>query len=246
MGSKSFQSFDGKIRSLKQHLQLADVVLTNANKICSKNAGNGKTIAETLSSSLATHAQLNIPNESIDISRTFATSRKKLNEQAIIELYAIFADYLSSIIRELENTKPQRILNLVPPENSTDLSYADIFSLGSYTQILDEIARRVYRSLESERSTPKLLDRFIKVTKINISNIVKEDSLLYLEIRHLIIHNNSRADSKLQKMNKRKLVSINSRNQCISINYSLSSAAIDKVYLLCSTIDSELLRLKLI
>lgn len=36
MGSKSFQSFDGKIRSLKQHLQLADVVLTNANKVCSK------------------------------------------------------------------------------------------------------------------------------------------------------------------------------------------------------------------
>ena len=96
MGSKSFQSFDGKIRSLKQHLQLADVVLTNANKVCSKNAGNGKTIADTLSSSLATHAQLNIPNESIDISRTFATSRKKLNEQAIIELYAIFSDYLSS------------------------------------------------------------------------------------------------------------------------------------------------------
>lgn len=246
MGSKSFQSFDGKIRSLKQHLQLADVVLTNANKVCSKNAGNGKTIADTLSSSLATHTQLNIPNESIDISRTFATSRKKLNEQAIIELYAIFSDYLSSIIRELENTKPQRILNMVPSDTSTDLSYADIFSLGSYAQILDEIARRVYRALEAERCTPKLLDKFIKATKININTVLKEDALLYLEIRHLIIHNNSRADSKLQKMNNRNLVSINSSNLCIFINYPLSSSAIDKVYQLCSTIDSELIKHRLI
>lgn len=88
---------------------------------------------------------------------------------------------------------------MVPSDTSTDLSYADIFSLGSYAQILDEIARRVYRALEAERCTPKLLDKFIKATKININTVLKEDALLYLEIRHLIIHNNSRADSKLQK-----------------------------------------------
>ena len=100
MSSKSYQSFDGKTRSLKQHLQLMDLSLTLANKRCSKNKANGKTITETLKSNLASHPQLNIPNQGIDISRTFATSRKKLNEQAIIELYANFSDYLSSVIRE--------------------------------------------------------------------------------------------------------------------------------------------------
>lgn len=40
--TKSFQIFDGKIRSLKQHLQLIDLSLTLACKCCNKEKDNGK------------------------------------------------------------------------------------------------------------------------------------------------------------------------------------------------------------
>ena len=46
--TKSFQIFDGKIRSLKQHLQLIDLSLTLACKCCNKEKDNGKNIATTL------------------------------------------------------------------------------------------------------------------------------------------------------------------------------------------------------
>ncbi len=40
--TKSFQIFDGKIRSLKQHLQLIDLSLTLAYKCCNEEKDNGK------------------------------------------------------------------------------------------------------------------------------------------------------------------------------------------------------------
>lgn len=218
-----------------------DVSLTRANKQCSKHSGNGKLIVETLNASIVSHPQLNIPNQRKDISRTFTTSRKKLNEQAIIELYAYFSDYLSSVVRELENTRPQQILSLVPADADTSLKYKDIFMLGSYQAILDEIAKRVYRALEDERSTPKLLKRFIKTTKLNVPNGLQEDALTYLEVRHLIIHANSRADAKFHALNQRNLVKVNPTNQMLTINYAMTSAAIDKVVELCKKLDNELI-----
>lgn len=241
--SRSLQSFNGKVRSLKIHVQLADVAFTRINRYCSRRKGNGKTVGETLGTTNAKHPQLNEPNESIEISRIFATSRIKINEQAIIELYAFFADYLSSVIREMEGVNPNRILGIVPPDSPTNLSFKDVFTLGSYPAILDEIARRVFRSLENERSTPNLLKKFIKATKLNVPVNLRGDALVYLEIRHLIIHNNSKADDKFNSLNNRGLVSVNVSNKKVIINYKLSNAAIDAVTALCQSIDSELVRL---
>lgn len=244
--SKSLQSFEGKVRSLKQHAQLADVAFYTINKLCLQNSGNGKTIGETLCTTTLKHPQLNIPNERIDIQHTFATSRIKINEQTLIELYAYFADYLSSVIREIEGINPKRILNLVPPQSSVNMSYSDIFTFRTYDALLDEIAKRVFRALESERSTPKLLKRFVKTVKLNIPTNIQQDALTYLEIRHLIIHNNSKADSAFYAINNRGLVKVNPKNKKVSINYALASSAIDAVSRLCQALDGELVRLGLI
>ena len=244
--SKSLQSFEGKVLSLKMHIQLTDIALTKINKICSRQNGNGKTIAETLGRTIANYPQLNGPNEAAEIKRVFSTSRIKVSEQAIIELYAYFADYVSGIIRELENTHPTRILGIIPPQNPTDLSYKDILTLGSYAAILDEIAKRVYRNLEDERSTNKLLKKFIKTTYLNVAVNIQEDALVYLEIRHLIIHNNSKADDKFNRMNNHGLVTVNNRSKKIAINYALTISAIDAIGLLCRTMDGELVRLGLV
>jgi len=65
-----------------------------------------------------------------------------------------------------------------------------------------------------------------------------------LNIRHLIIHNNSKADEKFIKMNE-GFIKINSRNKLV-INYELSSNAIQTIYTLCSEIDNKLLEKKLL
>lgn len=74
--TKAFQTFDGKMRSLKQHLQLVDLSLKLAQKCCNTEKDNGKNIATTLKARDGSHLQLNMPNKKADIERTFAFSRK--------------------------------------------------------------------------------------------------------------------------------------------------------------------------
>ena len=62
-----------------------DIALTVANKNCKMEAEDSVTIADALGSDVNAHPQLNAPARTIDINRTFATSRIKINEQAIIE-----------------------------------------------------------------------------------------------------------------------------------------------------------------
>ena len=122
----------------------------------------------------------------------------------------------------------------------------EIFNLSNYEDVLNEIAKRVYRALENERSTSKLLKKFIKTMKLNIPVNLQEDALTYLEVRHLIIHANSKADMKFNSLNQRNIVKVNASNKMLTINYAMTSSAILKVYELCKSIDDEIVDKSLI
>lgn len=246
MNSKSWQSFDGRLKMLKQHLQLSDLALTLANKMANNSAGNGKKIAETLGGSLDTHRQLNIPNEKKDISRTFITSRNKLHEQAIIELYSEFSNYVANIITEIEHKQPKRFLSILSENSENGIKYKEIIRIGSYNALIDEIAKRVFRTLENKRSTKDLLTAFINNTRIDVGADYLETALIYLEIRHLIIHNNTQADTKFINMPRRDIVKVNSSNQKICLNFKVTNEAINAIFRLCKTIDDGIVEKNLI
>ncbi|MBR1449588.1 MAG: hypothetical protein IJ588_14955 [Prevotella sp.] len=240
MNSKSWQSFDSRLKALKQHLQLSDLALTLANKKAAGLAGNGQKIAEVLGGSLDTHMQLNIPNEKRDISRAFITSRNKLHEQAIIELYGEFSNYVANVISEIEHKNPMRFLSLLSENSENGIKYKDIITIGNYNALIGEMAKRVFRTLENKRSTKDLLAAFIRNTSITIDNEILEKALVYLEIRHLIIHNNTKADAKFKGMARHDIVSINQRNQKINLNFTVTNEAINAIFRLCKKIDDEI------
>lgn len=244
--TKSWQVFFSRIASMKQSFQLSDLSLTMAQKHCVKQKDNGKTIAETLNGSLDTHRQLNTPNTLLDINRTFITNRNRLNQQALIELYKAFSYYIKSIIHELSMQDPMKMQGLLCSKGDRNVSYPDIIKLGSYDAIITDMSNKVFRSLERLQSTPDLLEKLIELTDIKIDESLKEDALLYLELRHLIIHNNAKADNKFINLNKKKLVSINDHTKKIFFNYTLSNTAMNVVFQLCKKIDDELIRLGLV
>jgi hypothetical protein len=243
--TKSYQIYDGKIRSLNQHLQLMDIALNVANKKCKEQAEDTMTIAEALSSDVNIHPQLNAPARAKDINRTFTTSRIKINEQAIIELYAAFSDYCLSLIKELAHSNSKkRILGLYYSTNQKSqdsLSYKDILDLGSYDNVINEIASKIFRRIENIKSTTFQVEVFIKKLGIDVPGDLKNDAILYLVVRHLIIHNNSKVDDDFNGKNKKGLVETNANGK-IKINYALSSAAITKVTELCKMIDEEIIK----
>lgn len=74
--TKALQRFKGLIRNLKQNLELLDVSLTLANKVCKdKEKQESLSIAEALNSNIQRHPQLNHPNKPQDVKRTFSTVR---------------------------------------------------------------------------------------------------------------------------------------------------------------------------
>lgn len=243
--TKSYQIYDGKIRSLNQHLQLMDIALNVANKKCKEQVEDTMTIAEALSSDVNIHPQLNASARAKDINRTFTTSRIKINEQAIIELYAAFSDYCLSLIKELAHSNSKkRILGLYYSTNQKSqdsLSYKAILDLGSYDNVINEIASKIFRRIENVKSTSFQVEVFIKNLGINVPDDLKNDAILYLVVRHLIIHNNSKVDDDFNGKNKKGLGETNANGK-IKINYALSSAAITKVTELCKMIDEEIIK----
>lgn len=238
--TRSFQSFEGKIRALNQHLQLMDVALTNTNKGCKIDPTGLKTIAEALSSSVQNHPCLNAPAKGIDVKRTFSTSRIKVNEQAIIELFAAFSDYIRDVIREVETSDSKKaVLDLVDVKESS-LSFAEILDLESYENVLDRMANNIFRRFAQEKSSTKKMKKVLHVLNMKLPEQLLNDALLYLDVRHLIIHNNSKADTEFVNRNKKNLIKIGGNGK-IAINYALSSAAIEKTMELCKAFDDAII-----
>ena len=242
--SKSWQRFEGKIRNLKQYLQLMDLSLSHANQHCKVRKDTHKTINLALGASKNSHQQLNIPNQEKDISRTFISARKQLNEQAFVELHCLFSDYIAHIISEIAHAEPTRLLGILGKETERFISFADIVSLGDYDSIINEMAKKVFRILENLKSTTEMMDKLCKVTKITIDNDLKNKALIYIEVRHLIIHGDSKADNKFKKRDNNELIPL-SRNK-LALNYKATNKAINTIYELCRTIDNALIKKKLI
>lgn len=247
--TKSWQIFEGKIRNLKQHTQLLDLTLSLGKQKCAqiRKANKSKgTIGKDLGAGVRDHLHLNHPNDVKNLLRVFAYSRSKVNEQSVVDLYKIFSDYMVNIITEIFASNPHRMIGLVPNKDDRQMNFIEILNAGNYNALKDQMAVKIYRSLEKQKSTPKLLDKLIKATGANIPNNVKSDALLYLEIRHLIIHNNSKADGKFNQMNIAGKVHVNQANNKLKINYNLTNAAITAVYVLCKTLDEQIVALGLV
>lgn len=244
--TKSFQKFATIVSSMKQTFQLTDLALSMAQKHCMKKSGKGKKLAEIMNGTLMTHRQLNVPDNKVDIQRTFVTNRNRLNQQALIDIYRAFSYYMKNVIAELSHQNPLKMQGLLSNKADKSMTYPDIINLGTYSAIITDMANKVFRSLENMRSTTDMLDKLLNLTQANINQSIKEDALLYLELRHLIIHNNSRADNKFIAKNNKGLVKINSINKKISYNYLLSNTAMNVVYQLCKQFDDEIVRLGLV
>lgn len=133
--SKSWQTFDGKVRNLKQHTQLLDLALSISQKKCAdiRNAGTSRgTVGKDLGAKENTHLHLNHPNDSLNVNRIIAFSRSKINEQVVVELYRIFSDYIINVLREIFAVSPARMLSLVVNKDDRQMSFNDILAAGSY------------------------------------------------------------------------------------------------------------------
>lgn len=122
--------------------------------------------------------------------RVFNFSRSRNIEHALISLYRYFSEYMHGILAEIYATNPLVVVGKAPGS----LQYPDIVKLGNYQAVADKMVSNVFRKLEDERSTVKLLDKILDHTGVNPDPNQKDVALMYLEMRHLFVHNHGKAD----------------------------------------------------
>jgi hypothetical protein len=140
-------------------------------------------------------------------------------------------------VEVVERAGPKKIVGKA--QGSSGLTFMEIVNLGSFESIQEEMINRIFRKLEDERSTTKLLDKILNHTNIVIEGNLKTNALMYLEMRHLFIHNSGKSDkpftdsygSKIQIKNDGKLPT----------NFEIITDGINAVSALVEKIDSFLI-----
>lgn len=236
MESKPHQIFRQKIEVTNTYLQSVYGALKFTSNFLNKNKreNSNKVINIYLGKDFN---RLNQPLS--ETTRIFNYSKSKICEYYIINLYKTFDEYLQNTIYEVFKAEPQRILGL--SNESVSFSGIEIIELGSYKEICDKLITNLYRKLENLKSTKQLLEKYVKVFNIQLENNQIENGLAVLELRHLVIHNNSKIDKTYE--NKFPFMNQKGGNK-ISTNFNFVNSLEPKISELVDEIDNQLLAKK--
>lgn len=189
--------------------------------------------------------RLNHPTKAF--SSVIRHTQNKNIEFSIIQLYNLFTAYLQNITTEMFEAKPMFIVGKAvynkdgEEREHLSMSFADIIKLQTIDNIHEQIVKRVFRSIEELRSTTKLLDKILKDTKVSIPTDMKENALMYLEMRHLFIHNHGKVDAKYATAYGKKFSKHLAVGDDLPTKYETFSNALTNIYNLCHHIDQQLI-----
>lgn len=250
--TKSFQVFRSYLEWLSTDIQVTDVVCRQVGNKLARQIRKHRVAADD---SIAT--ALHISSQKYDKLDSHPTkqARSLFNqtynrriEYGICQLYSYFVDYLHSILYEIYKHNPHGVVKILTNDKNSNsnftMTYHDIIKMKSYAKIEQTIVDNVFRRLEDERSTPKLLKRILQCANIDnkINNALIEKAMPYLEIRHLFIHHNGKIDRKFADAYGNNFNPNLTIGKKVPRTFAIYSEASDSIYKLVKTIDKELIR----
>lgn len=234
--SKSHQRLRSRIQYLLTHLEIMDASIRVTIQNLKVGGDNGVLISKTIGVDCSRYKELDHPLTEVD--RITNHSRSKNSESAIISAYTHFAEYLQGILTEMYEYNPLLVVGKAVGNHT--LTFPEIVKLGDFAQLSSYMVSQVFRSLENERSTRRLLDRILANTGAKVAEKLVEDALSYLEMRHIFIHGAGIADELFVHQFGAKF-SLNVGDKLPS-DFVTSKATIEAVSKLCQAVDSELLK----
>ena len=153
----------------------------------------------------------------------------------IKDIYEELTIYLRTILtKAAENGfEAGRIIG----EHKIKLDAKSILEKGNWEEISEMISNSIFQSLESERSTLKLIKKISTKLSLNIDDELINEAIPYLEVRHFLVHN----DGKLTQEFIDKYPEIRHNNGNIQLSYRLISCLKDAVIKLVAAFDKEVI-----
>lgn len=192
MPSKGFQRFNNRLVKFREDGELAEILLLNK---------------ELIKGTDSIFKGVNEDNHPLMSNRQNSAGSRGLVAKHLIstiyvaiikELYEEVTEYLRYILKQgaLNGADTQHLIG----ENSTiNLKANDILALPTKKDITGLIMDNVFRSLERERSTIKLISRINDRLGLNVSEEVIREALPYLDARHIFVHSDGKPDEEFME-----------------------------------------------
>ena len=238
--TKTHQRFRSRAEQLEMYLEAMDAAARVTYNMLGHKEHEGKNVDDALPIKCDNYTRLNHPVS--HRSRVYNYCRSKNTLSAIVEVFGFFSEYMRDVLKEIYITNPMAVVG--KSNKQLNLTFVDISKFVTLNELHTKMVDDVFRSIENERSTIKLIDRILKDTGANISSADKEAVLPYLELRHLIIHNNSKIDRAFEDKYG-ALFSLKAGDKVPS-KFNVADTAIEKIIPFIKKVDSEFIRLSLV
>ena len=210
MRSKAFHAFEQKLIYFNDDLDTIDVLRTSVinNDLTDPTS---KLVLKNIDPTKHKHLSR---RKNADGSRLLIINhlRSTVYSSYVKDVYEEVTFYLKTILEKAAENgfDPGRIVG----EHTFKIDATKILSSGNWKDMSKFVTESVFQSLESEKSTLKLLEKVSKKLNLSVDSSLIVAALPYLEIRHFLIH----ADGVLGHEFKLKFPHIHHRDGYVQLD----------------------------
>lgn len=118
--------------------------------------------------------------------------KRTLNAAFIKDLHEDVSSYFTDLLAAAARSglSPDRLIG----EHKMSLDANDLLRCQSWDAVVQLVSRQLFRRLEDEKSTIKLLTAVDKKLDLGVDATLRDEALPYLELRHVLVHADGIAD----------------------------------------------------
>ncbi|MER8966573.1 hypothetical protein NKI54_10460 [Mesorhizobium sp. M0663] len=191
MQTKVHQRFVARIAAYETDLELSNVLL---NKFINQTPDSNQTVAVAINANPHTHQKLDGRVNTKTSRKIVGIHLKRTVYGSFIkDAYEDFGEFLTSIVgvAALAGFDPARIIG----DLKVDIKLSDLLATGSWNEMIKKVSETIFRSLENERSTIKLIEKIDKRLGLELTQVTIDAAMPFLDARHIIVHNDGKIDA---------------------------------------------------
>lgn len=154
---------------------------------------SGQSICEALGGDPVRYTRLHARQNTRPSRKIVGTHFRRTIQSAFIkELHEDFSDFLATALGRaaLTGVDPNRYTGDV----KIDIKASELLSAGSWEAVVALISSKIFRALENEKSTKKLISKISSRLGVDLDDGILDAAMPYLDARHILVHADGIAD----------------------------------------------------
>lgn len=228
--TKGFKRFEDRLNYFREDLELVDLVVIN------KEMLKGRSLIINKSDD-GNHPLLNGRQDSPN-SRLLVTShlRRTVFVSFMKDMHEEVSEYFQYLLTQgaLAGIPSGQIIG----EHKVNIDANRLLQMNDRNDIAEYISAEIYRKLENEKSTSKLLEKINGKLGLHVPQSIIDDALPFMDLRHIFVHRDGKPDADFCR--KYPTFAVDTKGR-IALDISLINLAYDKIHYLLMEFDKRMI-----